>query len=289
MPAPSDLKLRELVRGEIQDVLDTSESATLALGENLDAIVGRAEEFVKELQGSVGVIGSSGEGSVAHVLNLQSVATDAFVRELNEVTSENATIAERVTETTQDVSKVAQSVSDVASQARMLCFNTKIEAGRLGDQGRPFMVIADQMRELSDAVAESNDRISELVQELSPLLDAMRTNVHGLRGATADFTVQHQGHREEIGTVSHRLQEVTSSALGSGDENLAEIIGRSSKSLEALQTQDIIAQKLRKLLDSVHMKDVEPPLEERFEHAGFVSEELPGTEDVMGAGEMEMF
>ncbi len=291
MSSTADSNLRALVSAEIQDVLDNSESATLALGENLYAIVAKAEEFIQELQSSVGVIGSAGEGSVAQALNLQSVATDAFVRELGEVTSENASIADRVIETTDDVAKVAKSVSDVAAQARMLCFNTKIEAGRLGDLGRPFMVIADQMRELSDAIAASNDRISELTTELSPLLNEVKDSVHGLHGTTRDFTVQHKRHREDIGDVSHRLQEVTAQTLMSGDENLAEILGRSAKSLEALQSQDIISQKLRKLLAMVYAGAPERtgPVPERFQHVGFVSDELKPSNECMGPGEMEMF
>ncbi len=289
MLPPTTQDLRDLMSAEIQHVLEDSETATLALGEHLYAIVAKAEEFIQQLQGSVGVIGSAGEGSIAHALDLQSAATDAFVSELGDVTSENAAIADRVIETTDDVSKAAQSVSDVAAQARMLCFNTKIEAGRLGDLGRPFMVIADRMRELSDAIAASNDRITELTSDLTPLLDEIKTSVHGLHGKTTGFTEQHKVHREEIGNVSQKLQRVTAETLTSGDENLAEIIGRSGKSLVALQTQDIISQKLRKILAAVHADETTREIPEQFQHVGFVSEQLDPSKESLDSGEMEMF
>ena len=289
MSSPNHQDLRTAISLEIQSVLEDSEVATLAIGEHLYAIVARAEEFVKELQGSVGVIGSTGEGSVANALDLQSAAADEFVRDLGEVTTENAAIADRVIENTDDVAKAAKSVSDVAAQARMLCFNTKIEAGRLGDLGRPFMIIADQMRELSDAIADSNDRISELTSDLSPLLDEIKASAQGLQVKTTDFTEQHQSHRESIGTVSRKLQDVTATALTSGDENLAEIIGRSSKSLEALQTQDIISQKLRKVLATIHAGEDPATVPGKFQHVGFVSEDLAPGENRLQSGEMEMF
>ena len=289
MVLPKIPELHAFISAEIQHVLESSETATLALGEHLYAIVAKAEDFIQQLQGSIGSLGSTGEGSVKHVLDLQSAATDAFVNGLSQVTSENAAIADRVIETTDDVSQAAKSVSDVASQARMLCFNTKIEAGRLGDLGRPFMVIANQMRELSDAIAASNDRISELTSDLSPLLDEIKTSVHGLHGTTTNFTQQHQAHRENISGVSLKLQKTTAETLASGDKNLAEIIGRSAKSLEALQSQDVISQQLRKILSAIHAEGDPSSLPEQFQHVGFVSDELVASDEGLLAGEMEMF
>ena len=152
----------DLVHPVIQRVLEDSESATLAVGENLAETVATAEEFVEVLRASVGVMGSRGEGSISHRLDLQGAATDAYVGDLRAIITDNSLIAERVIETTGAVSSAAQAVSEIASAARVLCFNTKSEAGRLGDLGRPFMVIADQMRALSESIAESNDHISEL-------------------------------------------------------------------------------------------------------------------------------
>lgn len=289
MDAPHAQDLSALISAEIQHVLENSETATLALGEHLYAIVAKAEEFIQQLQGSIGSLGSTGEGSVAHVLDLQSASTDEFVSGLSQVTSENAVIADRVIETTDAVSKAAKSVSDVASQARMLCFNTKIEAGRLGDLGRPFMVIADQMRELSDAIAASNDRISELTSDLSPLLGEIKTSVHSLHGTTTDFARAHQTHREDISDVSQRLQKITAETLISGDENLAEIIGRSGKSLEALQSQDVISQQLRKILATIHAVGNAGSIPDQFQHVGFISDDLVPNDEGLASGEMEMF
>ncbi|QDV09956.1 Methyl-accepting chemotaxis protein McpC [Planctomycetes bacterium Poly30] len=288
MPQAPDQNFHAVVGVEVEKVLQDSEYATLALGANLSEIVAKAEEFVEQLQGSVGVIGSSGEGSISHTLDLQTAATDAFVRDLGVVIADNSNIADRVIETTGNVSEAAQAVSDVASAARMLCFNTKIEAGRLGDLGRPFIVIADQMRELSEAIAQSNDRISLLTAALTPLLKEVKSSVHSLQGRTSEFTVQNGEHREAIQTMSRKLQNATADTIAAGDEKLAEIIARSGDSLVALQTQDIVSQRLRKILtlvasladnaDAKHPQDI-----------GFLSEELPPSEDSLNAGEMELF
>ncbi len=154
------------------------------------------------------------------------------------------------------------------------------------------MVIADQMRELSEAIAQSNDRISQLAATLSPLLSEVKSSVHALQGRTEDFTALHEVHREDIQGMSRKLQDATKETIAEGDKKLAEIIGRSGDSLVALQTQDIISQRLRKVLTHVRKaegtdSDADDPL--IFRDIGYLSDELPPSEDSMDAGEMELF
>lgn len=292
MSPDSATDLHAAVSTEVERILQESESATLALGGNLSEIVNKAEEFVTQLRGSVGVIGSSGEGSIAHSLDQQRAATDSFVQDLSSVTSDNAAIADRVIETTGNVSEAAQSVSDVASAARMLCFNTKIEAGRLGDLGRPFMVIADQMRELSEAIAESNDQISQLTAALGPLLGDLKSSVQSLQGRTETFSGEYEGHREQIAALSQGLQNATAETLASGDEKLEQIISRSGDSLVALQTQDIVSQRLKRILTlmgSAAAMDGAGSSEPHPLDVGFLSDDLPPSDENLNAGEMELF
>lgn len=277
----------ELVHPVIQRVLEDSESATLAVGENLAEIVTTAEEFVEVLRSSVGVMGSSGEGSISHSLDLQSAATDAYVGDLRAVITDNSLIAERVIETTGAVSSAAQAVSEIASAARMLCFNTKIEAGRLGDLGRPFMVIADQMRALSEAIAESNDHISELTGTLSPLLGEVKSSAHALEGRTDEFTALFARHREGIQSMSRDLQSTTSGAMAEGDRRLSDILARSADSLVALQIQDVISQRLRKVRSQLQSMD-EGEDNQSGENA-FLSDDLDPNKETMDAGAMELF
>ncbi|MEM8710161.1 MAG: methyl-accepting chemotaxis protein [Planctomycetota bacterium] len=279
--------LASIVESEVRHVLTDSEEATLTLGKNLSEIVSLAEQFVDQLQRSVGSIGSSGEGSISHSLELQADSTEKFVDDLGRVIADNSAIADRVLEATGAVSSAAESVADVASQARMLCFNTKIEAGRLGDLGRPFMVIADQMRELSEAIAASNERISELSADLTPLLGEVKTSVHALQGRKEEFTAQNDEHRMSIQSKSRELQDATAETIATGDDKLAEIISRSGESLVALQTQDLIAQRLRRILAAANPEctSEDPDLGT----IGYLSDDLQPDGDSMGAGEMELF
>ena len=154
------------------------------------------------------------------------------------------------------------------------------------------MVIADQMRELSEAIAESNDRISQLVSTLTPLLRDVKSSVRSLQGRTSEFTVQYEQHRDGIQSMSRQLQDATAETIATGDKTLAEIIGRSGDSLVALQTQDIISQRLRKLLTLTSRHSEDEGLASdlaKIDAPGYLSDDLPPSEESMNAGEMELF
>jgi len=52
-------------------------------------------------------------------------------------------------------------VTKIAADTRILAFNARIEAARLGDQGRGFAVLADEVRELS---RQTSDVLLEIAQ-----------------------------------------------------------------------------------------------------------------------------
>lgn len=294
--------VQDQVRDEVETILRDTESATLTLGSNLNSIVACAEEFVAEIQGSMASLTGSrtedDEESVHETLNRQCEAVDDFTHALKSEIERHAGVADEVLETTKTVAEAARAVSGVASQARMLCFNTKIEAGRLGDQGRPFMVIANQMRALSEAIADSNDRISLLADALSPLLTSLKSNVASLQGRTDTFAEEYADHRVRIGSVTRRLQDTASESLTTADAKLAKILEQSNDSLVSLQSQDIIAQRLRRILMLAAPPDgdVEGSITAGV-HSGlftsaYISEDLAGSEPAEGSlesGEMELF
>ncbi|MEM3731131.1 MAG: methyl-accepting chemotaxis protein [Candidatus Bathyarchaeia archaeon] len=67
-----------------------------------------------------------------------------------------------------NIEKLANMVTDVASQTEMLALNAAIEAARAGEAGRGFAVVADAVKELSD---QSSQAANETLQWVSAVLD----------------------------------------------------------------------------------------------------------------------
>jgi hypothetical protein len=142
----------------------------------------------------------------------------------------------------------------------MLSLNTMIEANRLGALGRPFMVIAKEMRELAESIAASNQQISRLTGDLLPLVSQIETNLEALGGEARRFGERFDEQKERIGNVTRHLQDLVGSIQRLGDQRLAKIVERSNSSLVDLQMQDILSQRLRRLLCLATGKCDEPSM-----------------------------
>lgn len=300
--------LREEIRDEIDRILRETETATLSIGENLGEIVRRAEEFVGAIKDRMTSLDSGADGGVAGTLDSQCRTVEGFVTDLSAAVEEQSDVADKVIDTSKTVASAAQSVASISMQSRMLCLNTMIEAGRLGNLGRPFMVIADQMRELSEGIARSNEQISKLAVDLIPLLDDVKSNIASLKGRTDAFSEDFEEHRGKIHQVTTSLQETAEASLTLGDDKLASIIERSNSALVDMQLQDIVSQRLRRILRLAEGNDAEdaraladgvdgsgPTAVELMKAGavtdGYVSEQLEENDEEhdLEAGDMELF
>ena len=242
------IELPAEVRSEIEAILAETERSTLSVGTCLGEILSEAEGFVEEIKENVGAIAAADGDSASATLDDQYASVSSFLTELRGGVDEQSTAADQVLESSGLVSKAAQEVEDIAVNTKMLCINTMIEASRLGELGKPVTVIADEMRHLSGSIARSNQQIKDLTSQLVQLLQEVKGNIGALAGSTDRFAGQFDQQRGKIERVTTGLRDVTQAVMTAGDERLAVILERSSRSLQDLQSQDIVAQRLRRIL-----------------------------------------
>lgn len=96
--------------------------------------------------------------------------TEAFNR-VKKVTSSQQDQVDELSSCSQDISRIAAQIRELAELSGILALNASIEASRAGEHGRGFAVVAEEVhrlaketKQLSGNIEETLDRVGELVK-----------------------------------------------------------------------------------------------------------------------------
>ncbi|NBJ70041.1 MULTISPECIES: methyl-accepting chemotaxis protein [Clostridia] len=81
-------------------------------------------------------------------------------------------------EQSNQISKLIKVIRDIAEQTNLLSLNAAIEAARAGEHGRGFAVVTDEVRKLSEQVAQSVGEITTIVQRIQSETSEVVASLH---------------------------------------------------------------------------------------------------------------
>ncbi|HEY9625571.1 MAG TPA: methyl-accepting chemotaxis protein [Crinalium sp.] len=85
------------------------------------------------------------------------------IEDIRNTAAETSKKVKRLTESSQEISKIVALISEVSAKTNLLAFNASIEAVRAGEHGQGFRIVADEVRRLAERVNESTKEIEQLV------------------------------------------------------------------------------------------------------------------------------
>jgi twitching motility protein PilJ len=144
-----------------------------------------------------------------------------------------------------EIGIISQLISEIANRTNLLALNASIEAARAGDQGKGFVIIADEIRGLAERSAKSTKQIADIISSIQSEASGvtkhleeetnyveMETNMASDNGA---IFRQIETLIKNIGSVAHEIDTAT--------EEQRALTGKVSISMEEVQriSQEVLS------------------------------------------------
>jgi methyl-accepting chemotaxis protein len=166
--------------GDVDRLAHAGTDAQARLG-HLEALAGHAGNALGAVKASMSTLeraANESESTAEHVAELSEKAGDVVQETVRGIESLRAAVADahrRVSalgSRSDDIDQVVDFISEVAGRTNLLSLNASIIAAQAGEHGKPFGVVADQIRDLAAQIARSTKSIADIIR-------AVREDVHG--------------------------------------------------------------------------------------------------------------
>lgn len=244
------------MRKQIHTVTEQTEHAATTIASSFQAIINKATVQARQAMELLeGTQGAMMKGAPQSLKDFIRVSDERLTKMADEVVRV-ADLSVRMVRELDGVQKRAQAidgflldVEKIADQTSLLALNADIEAARVGEEGRGFSVVAQEIRRLSQRSHEFSDRIRQHLEGVRTGLNKTYGDMRNLSAADVDHAVEIKNEVLQLTrSLEGKNREVadTVSSINAISKEIAQDV---QNVVISLQFHDITSQKLNSMLE----------------------------------------
>jgi methyl-accepting chemotaxis protein len=237
-------RLRDAAHERIVEANAVTERAVMATAQVLQRITQQATTHVEQLQSLRAHTAGGQDQGLNSAVQRQLTSATNHSRKLGElITAQNVDARQALTEL-EVIRTAAQTIQRLASAARMLALNAQIEAVRLGEAGKPFGVVAAEMKNMAREVDLANEQVGRTADNLQMTLPRIAARAEQMDVRSNEFATDLEERMRDVAEGGASLQRSIHEVLATGDGALQAVLGQCREAFSQLQFQDPVAQQL---------------------------------------------
>ena len=139
-------------------------------------------------------------------------AIEQSVRQMNSIQSSVGNAARSITELgeqAQHIGKIVETISGIANQTNLLALNAAIEAARVGEQGKGFTVVSNEIRKFAEQSSQSANQIAGYIESVQTIINTAVDDMEVGTKEVADGTVVVSAVSDSFDQIYNAVNEVT--------------------------------------------------------------------------------
>ena len=222
---------------QVENLINAIESISNKVEEQMEYVYSVVKEIVNYSATAEELHASSNDSyRTAHktleVVDKGKTALYNTITSMEEINQSMAYVIKNISnleESLFQVEGILDIIRNISKQTNLLALNANIEAARAGDAGKGFVVVANEVKKLSDKSAQSVNHISDIIRNIQ---DNVETTIEAIENSNIKvkegYTVA-----QESNTAFEKIEEATKNIIEIIDE-IANAIAMQTSSLESI-------------------------------------------------------
>ncbi|WP_427338381.1 methyl-accepting chemotaxis protein [Caloranaerobacter sp. DY30410] len=191
--------IQEISQGSVSQAndLDKISRALNKFGEELEVMIKNIQDISKNTKKTANMAKESDKK-----LGLLIDSIYGISHSFSDVSKKIALLSERIDK----INEITKMINDVAEQTNLLALNAAIEAARVGESGKGFTVVAEEIRKLAEETKEASRDINRLIEDI--LIDA-NVVTEATDNVNNDLTVQVNSIETTIDSFKEIIKVIT--------------------------------------------------------------------------------